>query len=49
MVSPLKESDIPGTSLKDRDPSELKIPELKCWLQRRAASTKGKKTDLIEW
>ena len=48
MVSPLKESDIPGASLKDRDPSELKIPELKCWIQCRAASTKGKKTDLIE-
>ena len=48
MVSPLKESDIPGTLLKERDPSELKISELKRWLQCRAASTKGKKTDLIE-
>ena len=48
MVSLLKESDIPGASLKDRDPSELKIPELKRWLQYRAASMKGKKTDLIE-
>ena len=49
MVSPLKKSNHPGPSLKGRDPSELKIPELKLWLQCRAASTKGKKTDLIEW
>ena len=48
MVSPVKESDIPGASLKDRDPIELKVPELKRWLQCRGASVKGKKTDLIE-
>ncbi len=43
----LKEEDVPGASLLDRDPSLLKIPELKRWLQCRNASTRGKKTDLI--
>ena len=40
----LQESDIPG-ALDGKDPTELKIPELKRWLQCRAASTKGKKID----
>ena len=43
----LQEADVPGASLQGRDPSELKVPELKRWLQCRAASTKGKKADLI--
>ena len=41
------ESDIPGASLGGRDPSSLKIPELKRWLLCRNASTKGKKADLV--
>ena len=28
----LRESDIPGASLGDRNPNSLKIPELKRWL-----------------
>ena len=29
LVMSLREKDVPGASLKGRDPSELKIPELK--------------------
>ena len=43
----LQEKDIPGASLCDRDPSELKIPELKRWLACRGAPLKGKKADLV--
>ena len=43
----LRESDIPGASLGDRDINALKIPELKRWLVCRNASTKGKKADLV--
>ena len=43
----LRENDIPGASLGDRDPNSLKILELKCWLICRNASTKGKKADLV--
>ena len=43
----LTENDIPGASLGDRDPSDLKIPELKRWLACRGAPLKGKKTDLV--
>ena len=39
--------DVPGASLAGRDPSDLKVPELKRWLECRAASTRGKKADLI--
>lgn len=28
----LQEKDIPGASLNDWNPSELKVPELECWL-----------------
>ena len=41
------EKDIPGASLNGRDPSYLKIPELKRWLLCRNASMKGKKADLV--
>ena len=37
----------PGASLCGRDPSELKIPELKQWLACRGAPLKGKKSDLV--
>jgi len=43
----LHEIDIPGASLGNRDPSSLKIPELKHWLICRNASTKGKKVDFV--
>ena len=35
----LQAADVPGASLQGRDPSELKVPELKRWLECRAAST----------
>ena len=43
----LCEEDVPGASLQGRDPSELKIPELKRWLTCRGAPLKGKKADLV--
>jgi hypothetical protein len=43
----LDEKDIPGASINGRDPSTLKVPELKRWLQCRNASTRGKKGDLV--
>ena len=33
----LREKDIPGASLNVRDPSEIKVPELKCWQACRGA------------
>ena len=39
--------DVPGASLNGREPSALKIPELKRWLLCRGASVNGKKVDLI--
>ena len=43
----LKENDVAGASLNGKSPVQLKIPELKRWLQCRDASTKGKKSDLV--
>ena len=43
----LREEDIPGASLHGREPSDLKIPELKRWLACRGAPLKGKKADLV--
>ena len=43
----LRENDIPGASLGDRDPNSLKILELRHWLICRNASTKGIKSDLV--
>ena len=34
--------DIPGVSLKERKPEQLKVPELKLWLSCRALQ-KGRK------
>ena len=34
--------DIPGASLEERKPEELKVPELKLWLSCRGAPTIGK-------
>ena len=42
-----KENDIAGVSLNGRNPTELKIPELKRWLKCHDASIKGKKSDLV--
>lgn len=45
----LSKLDIPGASLKGRNPADLTIPQLKRWLQCRDAPTKGKKGDLVAW
>ena len=37
----LQKKDVPGASLCGRDPSELKILELKRWLACRGAPLKG--------
>lgn len=42
--STLTEADIPGSSLAGRDPSSLKVDELKFWLKCRADPAKGLKT-----
>ena len=34
----LKEADIPGASLGDRNPEALKVKELKFWLRCRGAT-----------
>ncbi len=47
LALPLLENDIPGASLNGRDPSLLKVPELKRWLLCRGASVRGKKADLV--
>ena len=39
----LRQETVPGASLIGRDRSDLKVPELKRWLECRAASTRGKK------
>ena len=41
----LRESDIPGASLGDRDINALKIPELKRWLVCRNASGQQKDSE----
>jgi hypothetical protein len=46
-MSALSENDVPGASLQGRNPSQLKVPELKRWLECTAASTRGMKADLI--
>ena len=44
----LREEDIPGASLNGRQPSQLHVVELKCWLKCRGATTAGKKADLVK-
>ena len=41
------DEDFPGASLNGRRPEDLKVPELKYWLECRRAPTKGKKADLV--
>ena len=38
--------DIPGASLKERKPEQLKVPELKLWLSCRGHLQKGRKSIL---
>ena len=40
--------DVSGASLNGREPSQLHVVELKCWLKSRAATTVGKKQDLVK-
>ena len=48
-ITRLTEEDIPGASLRGRNPQQLTIPELKRWLScRKGAKTNGKKRDLVE-
>lgn len=42
--STLTEADIEGSSLAGRDPSNLKVDELKFWLKCRGDPAKGLKT-----
>ena len=42
------ESDIPGASLKGRQPNDLTVPELKRWLSFRAGTVRGTKADLVK-
>ena len=46
-MATLQEKDIPGSSLNGRNPSELKVPELKRWLACQGTPQKGKKADLV--
>ena len=47
-MATLQEKNIPGASLNAQDPSELKVPELRCWLAcSRDTPWKGKKGDLV--
>jgi len=48
-ISPLAEEDIPGASLRGRNPQQLTIPELKRWLScRKGTKTNGNKRNLVE-
>ena len=44
----LREEDNPGASLNGREPNQLHVVELKCWLKCRAVTTVGKKHDLVK-
>lgn len=43
----LNESDVPGASLKGRNPGMLTVPELKRWLACRGALRGGRKADVV--
>ena len=48
LMAMFREKNIPGASLNARDPSELKVPELRCWLSCSGGTPqKGKKADLV--
>ena len=40
--------DIPGASLKGRQPNDLTVPELKRWLSFRAGTVRGTKADFVK-
>ena len=44
----LSEDDIPGASLKGRNPNNLTIVQLKRWLACRGAPLSGNKAQLVE-
>ena len=44
----LDESDIPGASLKGKNPCQLNVAQLKRWLACRGAPLSGRKPELIE-
>ena len=44
----LHEEDVPGASLNRSGSCQLHVVELKCWLKCRAATTVGKKHDLVK-
>ena len=44
----LREEDVPGASLNRSELCQLHVVELKCWLKCRAATTVGKKQDLVK-
>ena len=46
-VYELCEDDVPGASLRGRNPILLTVPELKCWLACRGASRRGRKPNLV--
>lgn len=43
----ITEKEVPGASLNSRRPEQLKVPELKLWLNCRGAPTKGKRQNLL--
>ena len=43
----LGEDDVPGASLRGREPGVLTVPELKRWLACRGASRRGRKAELV--
>ena len=43
----LREGDIPGASLRGKQPAELNVRQLKRWLSCRGAAVGGRKADLI--
>ena len=43
----LSEADVPCASLNGRNPADLTIPQLKCWLQCHDAPMKGKEANLV--
>ena len=44
----LVNDDIPGASLKGRDPDDLTVPELKIWLACRGTRRKGNKPEVVQ-
>ena len=44
----LCKEDVPGAFLNGREPSQLHVGEIKWWLKSSAATTIGKKQDLVK-